>query len=173
MNNDDVEEFFADDNIDEEDEERVATVNNEGDIEVFEERDDDGTDNEEASTDETVVAIQSDENEHTFDYIQSRSGITYTSQQIPNRRRRRNILTQQPSAICRPQTERQSFKLMLTQDILRTAIRYTNRTIREFRRTLPRQQNYDDFSMVEFQSRLATFLRASSDRDNFTELENL
>ena len=41
MNNDYVEEFFPDDNIDEEDEERVATVDNEGDIEVFEERDDD------------------------------------------------------------------------------------------------------------------------------------
>ena len=140
---------------------------------MFEERDDDGTDNEEASTDETALAIQSDEKEHTFDYIQSRSGITYTSQQIPNRRRRRNILTQQPRAIGRPQTERQSFMLMLTQDILRTAIRYTNRTIREFRRTLPRPQNYDDFSMDEFQSGLAIFLRAGSDRNNFTELENL
>ena len=118
---------------------------------------DDGTDNEEASTDETALAIQSDENEHTFDYIQSRSGISYTSEQILNRRRRRNILTQQPRAIGRPQTERQSFKLMLTQDILRTAIRYTNRTIREVCRTLPRPQNCDDFLMVEFQSRLAIF----------------
>ena len=37
-----------------------------------------GTDDEEASTDETALAIQRDEEEHTFDYIQSRSGITYT-----------------------------------------------------------------------------------------------
>ena len=45
--NDDVEEFFPCDNIDEEDEQCVATVDDEGDIEVFEERDDDGTDDEE------------------------------------------------------------------------------------------------------------------------------
>ena len=61
---------------------------------MFEERDDDGTDDEEASIDETALAVQSDEEEHTFDFIQSKSSITYTFQQIPNRRRRRNILTQ-------------------------------------------------------------------------------
>ena len=92
-NDDDVEEFFHGDNIDEEDEERVAIVDDEEDIEVFEERGDDGTDDEEASTDQTI-AIQSDEKEHAFDYIQSRSGITYTSQQIPNQRRHNNIVTQ-------------------------------------------------------------------------------
>ena len=77
-NDDDVKEFFPGDNIDDEDEEHVASVDDEGDIEVFEERDDDGTGDEEASTDETALAIQSDEEEHIFDYIQSRSGITYT-----------------------------------------------------------------------------------------------
>ena len=44
------------------------------------ERDDDGTDDEEAFIDENNLAIQSDEKVHTFDYIHSRSGITYTSQ---------------------------------------------------------------------------------------------
>ena len=44
------------------------------------ERDDDGTDDEEASIDENNLALQSDKEVHTFDYIQSRSGITYTSQ---------------------------------------------------------------------------------------------
>ena len=103
----------------------------------------------------------------------SRSGITYTSQQIPNRRRRGNIFTQQPRAIGGPQTESESFKLMLTEDILRTVLRYTNRKVQELGRTLPKQQNYHDFSMDEFQAGLAIFLRAGSDRDNFTELENL
>ena len=75
-NYDDVEEFFLGDKIDEEDKERVATVDDEGDIRVFEERDESGTDDEETFTDETALAIKSGEEEHTFDYIQIRSGIT-------------------------------------------------------------------------------------------------
>ena len=66
----DVKEFFPGDNIDEDDEESVANVDDEGDIEVFEERDVDGTDDEEASIDETALAVQSDEKEHTFDCVQ-------------------------------------------------------------------------------------------------------
>ena len=62
---------------------------------------------------------------------------------------------------------------MLTKDIQQTVLRYSNRKIRELRRTLPKPQNYHDFSMDEFQAGLAIFLRAGSDRDNFTELENL
>ena len=77
-NDDDVEEFFPGDNIDEEDEEHVATIDDEGDTEMFEERNDDGTDDEKASTDETALAIQSDQEEHNCDYIQSGSSITYT-----------------------------------------------------------------------------------------------
>ena len=42
-NDKDAEEFFPGDSIEEKDEERVATVDDEGDIEVLEERHDDGT----------------------------------------------------------------------------------------------------------------------------------
>ena len=56
---------------------RIST----GLIEAFEARDDDCTDDEEASIDESALAIQSDEEQHIFDYIQSGSSITYTSQQ--------------------------------------------------------------------------------------------
>ena len=62
---------------------------------------------------------------------------------------------------------------MLTEDILQTVLRYTNQKVRELCHTLPKPQNYHDFSMEKFQAGLAIFLRASSDRDNFTELENL
>ena len=39
---------------------------------------------------------------------------------------------------------------MITEEIMRTVLRYTNRKCREFRRTLPTPQNYYDFSMEEF-----------------------
>ena len=80
---------------------------------------------------------------------------------------------QQPRAIGRPQTKIESFKLKLTEDILRIVLRYTNRKVRVLQRTLPKPQNYHDFSMDEFQAGLAIFLRAGSDGDNFTKLENL
>ena len=56
-NDDDVEEFFPDDNIDEEDEARVATVDDDEDIGVFQERDDDGTHDEEASALKPIIPI--------------------------------------------------------------------------------------------------------------------
>ena len=43
----------------------------------------------------------------------------------------------------------------------------------EVRRTLSTPQNYHDFSKEEFKAALAVTLRAGSDRDNFTELQNL
>ena len=56
---------------------------------------------------------------------------------------------------------------------MRTVLRYTNRKCREVRRTLSTPQNYHDFSMQEFKAALAVILRAGSDRNNFTELQNL
>ena len=62
---------------------------------------------------------------------------------------------------------------MITEEIMQTVLRYTNRKCREVRRTLSTPQNYHDFSMEEFKAALAVILRAGSDRDNFTELQNL
>ena len=70
------------------------------------------------------------------------------------------------------QTECESFEHMMTDEIMRTVFRYTNRKCREIRRTLS-TQNYHEFSMEEFKAALAVILRAGSDRDNFTELQKL
>ena len=102
-NNEDAEEFIPIE--DGENDEEIA-VDDEGDVEVFEEIDDNDTDYDDgASSDENANADQSDEEDRLFDCIPSRSGILYTTQEIPNRRRRRNTLTQTPRAIATPQTE--------------------------------------------------------------------
>ena len=96
-NNEDAEEFIPveDGDIDEE-----IAVDDEGDVEVFEEIDDSNTDyDDRASSDENPNADQSDKEDRLFDCIPSRTGISYTTQEIPNRRRRRNTLIQTPRAI--------------------------------------------------------------------------
>ena len=62
---------------------------------------------------------------------------------------------------------------MVTEEIMRTVLKYTNRKCKEVRCTLSTPQNYHDFSMKEFKAALAVILRAGSDRNNFTELQNL
>ena len=62
---------------------------------------------------------------------------------------------------------------MITEEIMQTVLRYTNRKCREVRRTLSTLQNYHYLSIEEFKAALAVILRAGSDRDNFTELQNL
>ena len=62
---------------------------------------------------------------------------------------------------------------MITEEIMQTVLRCTNRKCREVRRTLSTPQNYYDFSMEEFKAALAVILLAGSDRNNFTELQNL
>ena len=164
-NNEDDEEFIPVE--DGENDEKIAV----DDVEVFEEIDDNDTDCDDgASSDENANADQSDEEDRLFDYIPSRSGISYTTQEIPNRRRRRNTLTQTPRAIATPQTECEIFEHMITEEIMQTVLRYTNRKCREVRRTLSTPQNYHNFSMEEFKAALAVTLREGSDRDNFTEL---
>ena len=92
-----------------ENDEEIAV--DDGDVEVFEEIDDNDTDYDDgASSDENANADQSDEEDRLFDLIPSRSGISHTTQEILNRRRRRNTLTQTPRANATPQTECESFE---------------------------------------------------------------
>ena len=81
-NNEDTEEFIPVE--DGENEEEIA-VDDKGDVEVFEEINDNDTDYDDgASNDENANADQSDEEDRLFDCIPSRSGILYTTQEIPN-----------------------------------------------------------------------------------------
>ena len=66
-----------------EDDGEVA-VDDEGDIEAFEERDDNDTDDDEASSDEAANSDHSDGEGRAFDCIPNKSGISHTTQEIPN-----------------------------------------------------------------------------------------
>ena len=56
---------------------------------------------------------------------------------------------------------------MITEEIMQTVLRYTNKKCREVRRTLSTHQNYHDFSMEEFKAAFTVILLAGSDRDQF------
>ena len=80
------------------DDEEVA-VDDKGDIEVFEERDSNDTDNDGASSDKDVNSGQVNKKRRTFDCIPSKSGILYTTKELFNQRQCRNILTPRPRSI--------------------------------------------------------------------------
>ena len=85
----------------------------------------------------------------------------------------RNILTQTSKVIANSRNEIESFERFLSDDILRTVLMHTNRKAKEIHRNLSRLQPFKTFFMDELKAGLAILLRAGSDRDDFTELDNL
>ena len=150
------------------DEEEKTAVDYEGDVKVFVEGESDSSDDE-----EEPVNRESDD-EQDDDWVVSPSGILYTSQPIPTRRRQRNIITEAPRAIAQPQNEKESFECLVSEEIFRTIFLHTNRKLREIQRTLY-QVRYPTsmFSMDELKAGIAIMLRAGCDRDNFTDLRDL
>ena len=156
--------------ISEEEEETAPVVDDEGKVEVFEEN---PTDEEDKEDEETVNADDSDTDHEDEERVLSRSGIEYSTRTIPARRQMRNVLIQSSKVIVNPLSEIESFKLFLSEHIPRTVLMLTNRKAKEIRKTLTRLQPFKAFSMDELKAGLATILRAGSDKDNFTELDNL
>ena len=153
--------------VSEEEEETAPVVDDEGNVEIFEENAADKED------EETVNADDNNTDHEDEKCVLSRSGIEYSTRPIPARRRMRNILTQSSKVIANPLSEIESFKLFLSEDILQTVLMHTNRKAREIRRTLSRLQPFKTFSMDKLKAGLAIIFRAGSHRDNFTELDNL
>ena len=112
------------------DKEEKPAVDDEGDVEVFVEGESDSLDDEE----EPVVRESDDEQDD--DWIVSPSGILYTLQLMPKRRRQRNIITEAPRAIAQPQSEKESFECLVSEEIFRTILLHTNRKLRETQRNL-------------------------------------
>ena len=156
--------------ISEEEEETAPVVDDEGNVEIFEEN---AADKEDEKDEETVNADDSDTDHEDEECVLSRKGIEYSTPPIPARRRMQNILTQSSKVIANFRIDIESFKLFLSEDILRTVLMHTNSKAREIRRTLSRLQPFKTFSMDELKAGLSIILRAGSDRDNFTELDNL
>ena len=153
---------------DEDMEEKLGAIDDEGDIEVAMEGDD------EDDEDFTPAATNSDtDTDDDGENLLSPNGILYTTRSIPARRRIRNVLTQSSRGIATPQNELESFEHFLSEGILRTILMHTNRKVREIRRSISRPHIAKIYSMDELKAGLAIILRAESDRNNFTELANL
>ena len=113
--------------ISEEEEEIALVVDDEGNVEIFEENAIDKEDEE----DETVNANDSDTDHEDEEYVLSQSGIEYSTRPIPARRRMQNILTQSSKVIDNPRSEMESFELFLSEDILRTVLMHINKKARK------------------------------------------
>ena len=140
------------------DEEEKTAVDNE----VFVEGESDSSDDEEEPVDR-----ESDDEQDDY-WVVSPSGISYTSQPMPTRRRQKNIITEAPRAIAQPQSEKESFEGLVSEEIFGTILLHTNRKLREIQKNL-HQVRYPTsmFSMDELKASIATMLRAGCDRDNF------
>ena len=155
--------------ISEEEEETAPVDDNEGNVEIFKEN---ATDEGDEEDEETVNANDCDTDHEDEECVLSRKEIEYSTPPISARQRMRNILTQSFKVIANPR-DIESFELFLSEDILRTVLMHTNRKAREISRTLSTPQPFKTFSMDELKAGLAIILRAESDRDNFTKLDNL
>ena len=154
--------------ISEEEEETAPVDDNEGNVEIFKEN---ATDEGDEEDEETVNANDCDTDHEDEECVLSRKEIEYSTPPISARRRMRNTLIQSSKVIANPR-DIESFELFLSEDILRTVLMHTNRKAREISRTLSTPQPFKIFSMDELKVGLAIILRAESDRDNFTKLDN-
>ena len=156
---------------DEDMEEHLGAIDDEGDIEVAMEGDDEDDEDDE---DLTPAATNSDtDTDDDGENLLSPNGLLYTTRSIPARRRIRKVLTQSSRGIATPQNELESFERFLSEGILRTILMHTNRKVREIRRSISRPHIAKIFSMDELKAGLAIILRAGSGSNNFTELANL
>ena len=106
-------------------EEDDATADDEGDVEVVVERESDSSDNDEDLVDSEGEMDQDN------DRILSPGGISYTPRPIPTRRRLSNVITETPRAVVCPQSEKESFECLVSEEIMCTVLMHTNRKVRE------------------------------------------
>ena len=88
------------------------------DISVFEEDAED--------RDEDAVTSLSEEEEESDGHEYVAKGIHYREQCLPPRRRRRNILTENPRPLINPASETEAFECFMSEEILRTILTFTN-----------------------------------------------
>ena len=128
------------------------------DIDVFEEENEDAG----SSEDEAQVAITA-------------GNATYYNNPFPKRLRSRNILAQQPRIIAAPKHEVDAFKIFYQPKIILQIVRKTNRKARDVRHECELSPNsiYKNFTSHKVEASLAIMIRASLDRDNFTNFHCL
>ena len=135
-------------------------VDDDGDLEIFEEDDRRSV----SSADETSEEDQCEV---------SASGILYSREPPTERRRARNIINfeQRPRNLAHVSSELEALLLFLPEEQLRVILRHTNRKCQDVSRQ--RQQVIPSFSYEEFLACLGVLIRLGSDRDNFTSLDDI
>ena len=101
-------------------------------------------------------------------------GIAYSLEPISPARRSRNILTEVPRPLVNPGNELSAFELFISEDVLLLIQRFSNRKASDLRRNLRSPPPYTcDFSISEIRACIGITIRAGSDRDNFTAVDDL
>ena len=85
----------------------------------------------------------------------------------------RNVITETARAVVRLQSEKESFKCLVSEEILRAVLMHTNRKMQQIQRNLHACYSTNAFSMEELKADIAIVLRAGRDRDNFSDLIDL
>ena len=98
--------------ISEDEEETAFVVDDEGNVEIFEEN---ATSEEDEEDDKVVNADDSDTDHEDEECVLSRKGIEYSTPPIPARRRMRNILIQFSKVIANPRSDIKNFELFLSE----------------------------------------------------------
>lgn len=125
-----------------------------GEIVIDEETDD---------SDSEADASSNDENSNN-EFV-SPNGVKWNSSRPVQRRLSRNITNFSAGPTFIPRTEVESFYLFLDETILRTILTYTNRRVRQARKS--------PFTLSELKAGLAILIRAGADKDNLSDISTL
>ena len=135
---------------------------------MFVKEESDSSDNEEEPAD------RESDDEQDDDWVVSPCGISYTSQPMPAKRRQKNIINKGPRAIAQSQSEKESLKCLISEEIFRAILLHTNKKLREIQRNLYQVRYLASMFLIEkLKANIAIMLRAGCDRDNFTDLRDL
>ena len=128
--------------------------------------------NGDEDSDGEVSQNASESDEENEDETTSLNGVLHKSRSIPVRNRQRKIVTETPKVMVQLLNKKESFQQMVTIEILRTTMMYTNQKVKEFKRNLPKAcYSAKTFSIDELPAVLAIIKNAGRDRDNFIALD--
>ena len=137
------------------------------DIEIFVEEEE--LEHESASSDDETDGID----EEIEDTPVIANGIVYSRIPPAERRWERNIIDpcNRPRNLVQITKEIEAFLLFMPEELLRTALRHTNRKCNDVSRQ--RNKKIPSFSFEEFLACLGIVIRLGADRDNFTSLDDI
>ena len=141
--------------------EEVNDLDNEGDIEIFQEDDSDGSGDD-------LEENEGNDHEHVA------NNIVYSENPPLDQRWRRNIINDIPRNLAHAQTELESFLLYLPENLLRMILRHMTRKAHDLSQGIQNPPNHMAlFSYDEFLACIAILIRSGTDSDNFTSIDDI